>query len=101
MGSLVRVLNAIFWVVAPLFVVALLLSDSASGLFGDRLVRVINAALLAVIVVCSGAITSYEFGRNPLGETERGEWTNRQLFFALIFTISFFLSGYFIAVAVF
>ena len=30
-----------------------------------------------------------------------GEWTNRQLFFALVFIISFFLGRYFIAVAVF
>ncbi len=56
---------------------------------------------MLAIVVCSGAITSYEFGRNPIADTERGEWTNRQLFYALVFTISFFLGGYFIAVAVF
>ncbi len=56
---------------------------------------------MLAIVVCSGAITSYEFGRNSIADTERGEWTNRQLFYALVFTISFFLGGYFIAVAVF
>ena len=61
----------------------------------------VNAALLVAIVVCSGAITSYEFGRNPIAGTERGEWTNRQLFYTLVFTISFFLGGYFVAVAVF
>ncbi|HET6260870.1 MAG TPA: hypothetical protein VFG99_01370 [Chloroflexia bacterium] len=60
----------------------------------------VNAVLLVAIVVCSGAITSYEFGRNPIADTEGGEWTNRQLF-ALVFTISFFLGGYFIAAAVF
>ena len=61
----------------------------------------VNAALLVAIVVCFGAITSYEFGRNPIADTERGEWTNRQLFYTLVFAISFFLGGYFIAVAVF
>ncbi len=96
-----RVLNTVFWLVFPLFLVSLLLSEFATGLFGDRGSRVVNAALLVVIVVCSGAITSYEFGRNPLYDTERGEWTNRQLFFALVFAISFFLCSYFIAVAVF
>jgi hypothetical protein len=101
MGSLVRALNTVFWVVFPLFLASLLLSEFATGLFGDRGSRVVNAALLVVIVVCSGAITSYEFGRNPLSDTERGEWTNRQLFYTLVFTISFFLGGYFIAVAVF
>ncbi len=101
MGSFLRVLTIVFWVAFPLFVASLFLSDLASGLFGDRGSRVVNAALLVAIVVCSGAITSYEFGRNPIADTERGEWTNRQLFYTLVFTISFFLGGYFIAVAVF
>ncbi len=101
MGSLLRVLNVAFWVAAPLFVASLFFSDAAAGLLGDRGSRVVDAALLVVIVASSGAITAYEFGRNPLADTERGEWTNRQLFYALIFTISFFLAAYFIAVAIF
>ncbi len=101
MSSLLRVLTIVFWVAFPLFVASLFLSDLASGLFGDRGSRVVNAALRVAIVVCSGAITSYEFGRNPIADTERGEWTNRQLFYTLVFTISFFLGGYFIAVAAF
>jgi hypothetical protein len=68
---------------------------------GDKGYRVINAILLIVTVISSGAIASYEFGRNPIAETERGEWTNRQLFYALVFTISFFLACFFTAVAVF
>jgi hypothetical protein len=99
--SLVRVLNIVFWVAAPLFVASLFLPDFTAGLFGDRGSRVVNAVLITVVVVCSGAIASYEFGRNPIAETERGEWTNRQLFYALVFAISFFLAGLFIAVAVF
>src|SRR5918998_1499371 len=91
MGSLLRVLTVVFWAAFPLFVASLFLSDLASGLLGDRGSRVVNAALLVLIVVCSGAITSYEFGRNPIADTERGEWTNRQLFYTLVFTISFFL----------
>jgi len=101
MESLVRILNRVFWVAAPVFVASLFLSDFAAGLFGDRGYRVVNAVLLVVIVICSGAIASYEFGRNPIADTERGEWTNRQLFFALVFAISFFLACFFIAVAVF
>jgi hypothetical protein len=101
MGSLLRVLTIVFWVAFCLFVASLFLSDLAAGLFGDGGSRVVNAVLLIAIVVCSGAITSYEFGRNPIADTERGEWTNRQLFYALVFAISFFLGGYFIAVAVF
>ena len=75
MGALLRVLNVVFWVAATLFVASLFLSDFAAGLFGDRGSRVVNAALLVAIVGCSGAITSYEFGRNPIADTERGEWT--------------------------
>jgi hypothetical protein len=101
MGPLLRVLNVVFRVPAALFVASLFLSDLAAGLFGERGSCVVKSALLVAKVVCSGAITSYEFGRNPIADTERGEWTNRQLFFALVFTISFFLGGYFIAGAVF
>ena len=64
-------LNVVFWDAAPLYVAALFLSDLTASLFGDRSYRVVNAALLVVIVVCS-AITSYEFGRNPVADTERG-----------------------------
>jgi MFS family permease len=101
MGPLWRVLNVVLWVAAAPFVASLFLSDLAAGLFGERGSRVVNVALLVAIVVCCGAITSYESGRNPIADTERGERTNRQLFFALVFTIGFFLGGYFIAVAVF
>ena len=98
---MLRALTVVFWVAFPLFVASLFLSDLASGLFGDRGSRVVNAALLVAIVVCSGAITSYEFGRNPISDTDRGEWTDRQLFYTLVFMISLFLVGYFVAVAVF
>ena len=72
MGALLRVLNVVLWVAAALFLASLFLSDLATGLFGDRGSRVVNAALLVAIVVCSGAITPYEFGRNPISDTERG-----------------------------
>jgi hypothetical protein len=39
-------------------------------------------------VLSSGGITWVEFGRNPLGDTERGEWTNTMLFYALVFTLA-------------
>jgi hypothetical protein len=101
MEQLLRILNITFWVAAPLFVASLFLSDITVGLIGDKGLRVVNAVLLVVIVVCSGAITSYEFGRNPIADTERGEWTNRQLFYAVVFTISFFMAVFFVGVAVF
>ena len=29
---------------------------------------------------------------NPLADTERGEWTNKMLFYALVFTIMLFVA---------
>jgi hypothetical protein len=89
--SLVRVLTVVFWVAAGLLVVSLVWLDA----------QVVNAVLMVVVVVCSGAITAYEFGRNPIADTERGEWTSRQLFYALVFTISFFVAFLYILTVIF
>lgn len=91
MEALVRVLNVVFWVAAVLLVASLVFLDA----------QVVNAILMVVVVVCSGAITSYEFGRNPIADTERGEWTSRQLFYALVFAISFFVAVLYVLTVVF
>ena len=91
MGSLVRVLNMVFWVAAVLLVVSLVLFDA----------QVVNAVLMVVVVASSGAIAAYEFGRNPIADTERGEWTSRQLFYALVFTITFFVAFLYILTVIF
>lgn len=102
---MVRVLNAVFWVAAPLFAASLLLAwlsyDSMAGLLGDKGVRVVNAVLIGVVMVSSGMITLYEFRLNPIADTERGEWTSRQLFYAVVFTITFFSAFLLIPVAFF
>ena len=56
---------------------------------------------MAVVVVCSGSIAWYEFRLNPMADTERGEWTGRQLFYALAFTITFFVAFLYILTVVF
>jgi hypothetical protein len=89
--SLVRVLNLVFWVAAVLLVTSLVFLDA----------QVVNAVLMVAVVVCSGAITSYEFGLNPIADTERGEWTNRQLFYALVFAIMFFVAFLYILTVIF
>jgi hypothetical protein len=43
----------------------------------------------------------FEFWDNPLSETERGEWTGRQLFYALVFTITFFVAFLYILTVIF
>lgn len=91
MEPVVRVLNVVFWVAAALLVAALVLLD----------VPVLNAFLMAVVVVSSGAIALYEFRLNPLAETERGEWTGRQLFYAVVFSITFFVAFIYILTVIF
>jgi hypothetical protein len=88
---LVRVLDVVFWVIAALLVGALVFFDEPP----------VNAVLMALLVVCSGVLALYEFRLNALAETERGEWTGRQLFYALVFTISFFVAFIYILTVVF
>ena len=49
--SAVRVLNIVFWVAAVLLVASLVLFNA----------QVVNAVLMVVVVVCSGALAWYEF----------------------------------------
>jgi hypothetical protein len=89
--QVIRALNVAFWVVAALLVASLLFLDAP----------IVNAVLLVAVVVCSGALALYEFRLNPLDDTERGEWTGRQLFYALVFTISFFVTFLYVLTVVF
>lgn len=91
MESVIRVLNVVFWVVAALLVAALVLFDAP----------VVNAVLMVAVVVCSAAIAWYEFRLNPVADTERGEWTGRQLFYGLVFTIAFFVTFLYVLTVIF
>ena len=91
MDPLVRVLDVVFWIIAALLVGALVFFDEPA----------VNALLMAALVICSSVIALYEFRLNPLPDTERGEWTGRQLFYALAFTISFFVAFLYILTVIF
>ncbi|MDQ3863350.1 MAG: hypothetical protein M3317_07610 [Actinomycetota bacterium] len=91
MDPLVRVLDVVFWIIAAMLVGALIFFEAAA----------VNALLMVLLVVCSGVLALYEFRLNPLAQTERGEWTGRQLFFALVFTISFFVAFIYILTVIF
>jgi hypothetical protein len=82
-------------------VVSLASSGFMTGLFGDGGAQVVKAVLLVVVVICSGLIALYEFRLNPMADTERGEWTNRRLFYALVFTITFFVAFLFVLTLIF
>jgi hypothetical protein len=87
----VRILDVVFWIVAAMLVGALIFLDEPG----------LNAVLMALLVVCSGVLALYEFRLNPMAQTERGEWTGRQLFYALVFTISFFVAFIYILTVIF
>jgi hypothetical protein len=70
---LVRILDVVFWISAAMLVGALIFLYEPA----------LTALLMALLVVCSGVLALYEFRLNPLSDTERGEWTGRQLFYAL------------------
>jgi hypothetical protein len=84
-------MNLVFWIAAALLVASLLFLAAP----------VVNAVLLVAVVICSGAIAWYEFRLNPMADTERGEWTGRQLFYALAFSITFFVAFLYVLTVVF
>ena len=91
MDPIVRILDVVFWIIFALLVGALIFLDEPA----------VNALLLAMLVVCSGLLVLYEFRLNPQEQTERGEWSGRQLFYALVFTISFFVAFIYILTVIF
>ena len=91
MDPVVRVLDVVFWIIAAMLLGALVFLYEPA----------LTAVLLALLVVCSGVLALYEFRLNPLSDTERGEWTGRQLFYALVFAIGFFVAFIYILAVVF
>lgn len=90
MNTLLRVLTLVFWVSAPICAVVLAVSTFGGGI-GTWLLWMIGLSLF-LVMLCSGGISWIEFNKNPLGDTERGEWTNKMLFYAVVFTITFFVA---------
>jgi hypothetical protein len=86
MHSVLRVLTLVFWVATPIWVV-LLVASTFTQSPGAWLQWTIAISLL-LVVLSSGGITWAEFGKTPLADTERGEWTNTMLFYAIVFALS-------------
>jgi hypothetical protein len=47
---------------------------------------------LSLVAVSSGAITWIVLRNNPLDDTERGEWTNKMLFYGIACVFSFIVA---------
>jgi ABC-type nickel/cobalt efflux system permease component RcnA len=89
-STALRVLTVVFWVGASICVAAIAMSSFTESI-GAWLFLVIGVSLL-VVVVSSGAIAWAEFRNNPEEVAERGEWTNKMLFYGLVFAITFFVT---------
>lgn len=87
--SALPVLTVMFWVAASVCVLMIAVYAFTQGM-GAWLVWITGISLL-VVVVCSGAIAWVEFRSNPSEDAERGEWTNKMLFYSLVFAITFFV----------
>jgi ABC-type nickel/cobalt efflux system permease component RcnA len=83
-------LTVVFWVAAAIFVVMIALYASTQSM-GAWLSWTMGISLL-VVTVTSGAIAWVEFRSNPEEDAERGEWTNKMLFYALVFALTFFVA---------
>lgn len=81
------VLTVVFWVAAPLFVVLITVSAFTESIGAPQ--SLITGISLLVVVLSSGAIAWVEFRSNPLDDAERGEWTNKMLFYGIVFGITF------------
>jgi hypothetical protein len=84
------VLTVVFWVAASMCVAAIAMSSFTESI-GAWLSWIIGISLL-VVVVSSGAIAWAEFRSNPTEDAEGGEWTNKMLFYGLVFAITFFVT---------
>lgn len=85
----------VFWITAALTALwqAINLWDSGAvaELFGAVGASVVYTLLHGIMALCSGLIVWHEWRNNPIEESEYGEWTGRQLFYAIVFVITFFI----------
>ena len=83
------VLTVVFWVAASICVVMVAVYAFSQSM--ETWLSWILGVSVLVVVVCSGALAWIEFRSNPNEDAERGEWTNRMLFYALVFAGTFFV----------
>jgi hypothetical protein len=83
-----RVLTVVVWIFATIFVVSLAVASLAGD--GGELSSWMVGLSLLVVMVSSGALAWWEMRSNP--ESEGGEWTNKMLFYILVFCLTFFVA---------
>jgi hypothetical protein len=81
------VLTVVFWASALTFV-GLMVLYAVTNNVGTVSTWAAGISL-SLVTLSSGAITWIELRNNPLDDTERGEWTNKMLFYGLACVFSF------------
>ena len=94
MRNTLPILTVVFWVAAAIFAVLLALTSFAESI-GVGL-RLLSGGSYLVVVLSSGAIVWIEFRSNPIEDAERGEWTNKMLFYGLVFALTLFVGFYYL-----
>ncbi|AHY46714.1 Hypothetical Protein RradSPS_1431 [Rubrobacter radiotolerans] len=87
-------LSRLLWLTLGVFTLWMAASALSDALLTGRAWLPVTSLLLGVLVVLSGVLLLDEWRRNPLSETERGEWTGPMLAYSLVFAITFFVFGY-------
>jgi hypothetical protein len=84
------VVTVVFWASALAFVVLMAVYAFTKGV--GTVSSWATGISLLLLTATSGAITWIELRNNPLDDTERGEWTNKMLFYGLVCVFGFIVA---------
>ena len=90
LAAVLPALTVVFWASALIFV-GLMMLYAATKNVGTTSSWAAGISL-SLVAVSSGAITGIELRNNPLDDTERGEWTNKMLFYGIACVFSFIVA---------
>jgi hypothetical protein len=90
LDAVLPALTVMFWAFALIFV-ALMALYAVTKSVGTVSTWAAGISL-SLVAVTSGAITWIELRNNPLDDTERGEWTNKMLFYGIACVFSFIVA---------
>ena len=90
LNAVLPALTVVFWASALIFVGLMVLYAVTKSV--GSVSTLATGISLSVLAVSSGAITWIELRNNPPDDTERGEWTNKMLFYGLACVFSFIVA---------
>jgi hypothetical protein len=90
LDAVLPVFTVVFWASALAFV-GLMVLYAVTKSVGTTSTWAAGISLV-LVAVSSGAITWIELKNHPLDDTERGEWTNKMLFYSLACVFSFIVA---------